>query len=311
MSAQETLAWEAEHRKRAAYAAFAAAGLTLIGDIVTGLSRAIGRHDDRALTLVDTLRRAAEGQPIPPGRLSAQAMDLGHNVPGEIAGVVLFCLGTLLLYPVIAFLFRATRARRPQLPQLALILGAAGTVAYAVGRTVAEVAQFLRARDFVHAADQTNSAANAALSSSATLVGQLFWEVGGLALAFGFVMIALNAMKVGLLTRFMGVLGAIVGATFVLQLDQPGILRMFWLGALGLVLLGRWPGGIPPAWATGEAEPWPTKQQLREQRDAARGDGGDGDAKAARTPAPMPPKPRRPEPAEPSSSAKRKRKRRS
>ncbi|MEA2256119.1 MAG: hypothetical protein QOG35_2164 [Solirubrobacteraceae bacterium] len=309
MSAQETLAWEAEHRKRAAYAALGAAGLTLLGDILTGLSRAIGRHDDRALTLIDTLRRAAEGQSIPPGRLSAQAMDLGHNVAGEIAGVVLFCLGTLLLYPVIAFLFRATRARRPRLPQIALILGAAGTVAYAVGRTVAEVAQFLRARDFVHAADQTNSAANAALSSSATLVGQLFWEVGGLALAFGFVMISLNAMKVGLLTRFMGVLGVIVGATFVLQLDQPGILRMFWLGALALVLLGRWPGGTPPAWATGEAEPWPTQQQLREQRAAARG--GGGDAEAARTLPPMPPKPRRPEPAEPSSSAKRKRKRRS
>jgi hypothetical protein len=105
------------------------------------------------------------------------------------------------------------------------------------------------------------------------------------------------------------VLGVIVGATFVLQLDQPGILRMFWLGALALVLLGRWPGGTPPAWATGEAEPWPTQQQLREQRAAARG--GGGDAEAARTPPPMPPKPRRPEPAEPSSSAKRKRKRRS
>jgi hypothetical protein len=193
-------------------------------------------------------------------------------------------------------------------------MGAAGTVAYGVGRTVTEVAQFLRARDFVHAADQSNSAADAALSSSATLAGQLFWEIGGLTLAVGFVMISLNAMRVGLLTRFMGVLGVIVGATFVLQLDQPGILRMFWLAALGLVLLGRWPGGIPKAWDTGEAEPWPSQQQLREQRAAAQDAGGtEGDAKAARPPAPGAPKPRRPETGAPEhgSSARRKRKRRS
>ena len=79
-------------------------------------------------------------------------------------------------------------------------------------------------------------------------------------------------MRVGLLTRFMGVLGVIVGVAVapILPIDQQGIIRVFWLAALGMLFLGRLPSGTPKAWATGEAEPWPTQQQLREQRAAAR-----------------------------------------
>jgi hypothetical protein len=142
------------------------------------------------------------------------------------------------------------------------------------------------------------------------------------------VLIALNAMRVGLLTRFMGVLGIIVGVTFVLPLDQQGIIRVFWLGALGVLFLGRMPSGVPQAWTTGNAEPWPTQQQLREQRQAARGEaaaeeGGEPPERRpsptertpAKAPPPAPPSPRRPDAAaagtEHSSSKKRKRKRRS
>ena len=76
---------------------------------------------------------------------------------------------------------------------------------------------------------------------------------------------ALNAMRVGLLTRFMGVLGIIVGVLFVIPLEGAlPIVKVFWLVALGVLFLGRWPGGMPPAWVTGEAQPWPTQQELRE-----------------------------------------------
>jgi hypothetical protein len=40
---------------------------------------------------------------------------------------------------------------------------------------------------------------------------------------------------------------------------------MFWLGALGALFLGRWPGGRGPAWETGEAVPWPTMAETRER----------------------------------------------
>ena len=197
------------------------------------------------------------------------------------------------------------------MPQIALVLAAVGAVGFGVGRAVSEVARYLGAHNFVDAADKTNSAASDALSPTATLVGQLIWETSALALGFGIAIISLNAMRVGLLTRFMGVLGVIVGVAVapILPIDQQGIIRVFWLAALGVLFLGRWPSGTPKAWATGEAEPWPTQQQLREQREAARGRRRRAEASpsaARRAPAQRaaPPPPRRPEPA-PSRSGRR------
>ena len=84
--------------------------------------------------------------------------------------------------------------------------------------------------------------------------------------AFLFVMLPLRARRVGLLTPFMGILGAIAGALIVFQLaGVSAIVQAFWLGALGLVFLGRWPGGRGPAWETGEAQPWRTARRRQAQ----------------------------------------------
>lgn len=322
---QDALAWEAEHRTRAAASAFAAAVLTILGVVLTTLGQpGSGKFDDRAVTVIDTMDRAAKGVAPPPGRVAAYAIEVGKDPALPIAGAVLFALGSLAIFYVLAYLFRAVRARRPGLQQIALVMAAIGAVGFGLGRAVSEIARYLGAGDFVDMADQTNSAAADALSPTASVVGQVVWQASALALGFAFVIIALNAMRVGLLTRFMGVLGIIVGVTFVLPLDQQGIIRVFWLAAMGLLILGRLPSGMPKAWSTGEAEPWPTQQQIREQREAARGGGGGSSAPARepapervtpKTPAPTAPTPRRADPAaagtEHSASKKKKRKRRS
>jgi hypothetical protein len=131
-----------------------------------------------------------------------------------------------------------------------------------------------------------------------------------------------------------------VGATIVIGgLDPVGVFRSFWLAALALMILGRLPRGRPPAWSVPEAVPWPSQQQIREQRMAERrareaerapapqrgarrgGRSEDADAGGApaqprggRVPAPRAPQPRRDDvaPGRPHpSSKKRKRKRRS
>ena len=137
---------------------------------------------------------------------------------------------------------------------------------------MAEVARYVGAHDFVDAADKTNSAATDALSPTATLVGQIIWQTSALALGFAYRDHLLNAMRVGLLTRFMGVLGVIVGVAVAADPahrpagHHPRVLA----GRLGVLFLGRWPTASPRRGPPGEAEPWPTQQQLREQRDAAR-----------------------------------------
>jgi MFS family permease len=330
MTPEEILAQEAAGRQRAGFAALAAALLTILGVVLTTIGQpSASQFDDKIVTVVDAMGRTANGQPIPPGRISAFAVEVGQHPIVPILGAILYGLGSMTIFFAMAYLFRATRARRPGMPQIALILAAVGSVGFGIGRAVAEVARYLGAHTFVDAADKTNSAATDALSPTATLVGQLIWETSALALGFGIAIISLNAMRVGLLTRFMGVLGVIVGVAVapILPIDQQGIIRVFWLAALGMLFLGRLPSGTPKAWTTGQAEPWPSQQQLREQRAAKRGDGDaaeggdvrDG-ARASRrsspaAPPPRAPSPRRPDPAAPgsgpSASKKKKRKRRS
>ena len=265
--------------------------------------------------------RTAAGQPIPPGRISAFATEGGQHPVVPIAGAILYGVGSMAIFFAMAFLFRATRARRPSMHQIALVLAAVGSVGFGIGRAVSEVARYIGAHNFVDAVDKTNSAAADALSPTATLVGQLIWETSALALGFAIAIISLNAMRVGLLSRFMGVMGVIVGVAVapILPIDQQGIIRVFWLAALGMLFLGRW-RNTPRAWATGEAEPWPTQQQLREARDAARAEREpdaprSGARSAPKPPPPAAPSPRRPDAAAPgsdhSASKKKKRKRRS
>ena len=59
----------------------------------------------------------------------------------------------------------------------------------------------------------------------------------------------------GLLARFFGTLGMALGVSIILL--PPGTLLLFlWIGWLGLLFVGRVPGGRPPAWEAGEAIPW-------------------------------------------------------
>jgi hypothetical protein len=74
----------------------------------------------------------------------------------------------------------------------------------------------------------------------------------------------LQAVRAGLLTRFFGTLGMALGVSIIL-LGPPGTLLLaLWIGWLGLLFVGRTPGGRPPAWEAGEAIPWlrPGEEQV-------------------------------------------------
>ena len=79
----------------------------------------------------------------------------------------------------------------------------------------------------------------------------------GLAGLLGFtiavVYCALWGMRTGLLTRFWGSLGMALGAVFVFFT----LFTLVWFIYIGLLFAGWVPGGRPPAWASGEAKPWP------------------------------------------------------
>lgn len=289
---EQTLAWEATYRTRAAIASVAAGLLTLAGSALTTLGfRGIPSYADKVVTPLDALGQLAAGTPIPPGRGAAQVLYLADHGVSPIAGAIIQGIGGLLVFAPAAYLYMATKARHPPLIRAALITAAIGAASYGIGTAASGIARYAAATGFP--ADGSNSDAVDALQSASVLIGAAVQQIGGFMLGFTFIMLGLNAMRVGLLTRFMGILGVITGATFVLPLDQQGILRSFWLVALGFLIAGRWPSPIP-AWQTGRPEPWPSAQQMRERRE--------GNVPVPATPAPAP---RAPNP----NASKKKRKR--
>lgn len=263
----------------AAIGSFVAGLFTLVGGIVgAGLYRDFPR-----VPLVDALRDAA-GQPIP-GRegLRTDQILFYDEKAGELLLVsVILAIGALALLLPLTYLLRATKARRPQVPNAAVIVAVAGPVGLCVSELVIQIDAIMKAQDFADSADQGSEAARDALKGGLLVAGQILRQAAVLCLGFAFVLISLNAMRAGLLTRFMGILGIIAGVLFVIPLGgQLPIVPAFWLMALAALFLGRWPNGVPPAWETGKAEPWPTQQEIREARDRARAEASGGEPPAS------------------------------
>ena len=83
-----------------------------------------------------------------------------------------------------------------------------------------------------------------------------------------------GAMRVGLLTRWMGVLGIFTGVLIFLPIggdDARDRARLLDGTAMGMLYAERWPGGDPPAWTSGEARPWPTRADQRAAQQAGGG----------------------------------------
>jgi hypothetical protein len=96
-----------------------------------------------------------------------------------------------------------------------------------------------------------NAVSDAPARSFATYLGL----AGRIALAFALLYSCLWAMRTGLLSRFWGSLGMAMGVAALLLLIQ---FTFIWFLYFGLLVAGWVPGGRPPAWAAGEAVPWPT-----------------------------------------------------
>jgi hypothetical protein len=279
---QAQLSWEARFGRLAAVSAFMAIVFQVASFAVQlpALKDAPGRDD--ALRYRETLLNFQDHS----GVLLASAVTQG--------------IGAFFAAGVLFYLFRATRHRRAELPKLvqwlvplAPVLITVAVVANWSGLSDAadrytkpgatadvkatpnkdqrkDIAAYCRKHargaDAVASCRATRGRQEAVAkklvqdNQGAVGAGALF--AGTIALAFAYVIIALNAMRAGLLSRFMGVLGIIVGGLIVLPLLPQGvpIVQIFWLGALGFLFLGLWPGGRGPAWETGEATPWPVAQ---------------------------------------------------
>lgn len=312
----ETLAEERERRPKAGATAISAALLTFIGSMLV-----LAASRDFPIThLLDTLRSSlGAGEDAGPGPLQSVVLYFHDNLALIAGARVVPAIATGLAGVALVMLYRSIRARDPQVGKFALIAVISGSVLTVVAAVVGTTSLVIDVSQFAGSADQSEDAARDVLRSTFTAGALQLTALGTAVMGIGLLFTARHAMRVGLLTRFMGVLGMIVGALFLIPQLEGSLpfVRIFWLLGLGMLFLHRWPGGMPPAWETGEAQPWPTQQELREQRAAAqaeRGAGGlDDQERRPRRGRPEPPEtpaPEAPRTRAHSSSKKKKRKRR-
>ncbi len=260
MSPEEILAHEARVRNRYAVAAVVAGVLLIIGAVI----QLSGPH-----TSVN--------------ELTLDLLTANKRFPLDLIAAVLNALAALAAAAVLIYLWQAARARNPERvrPYLRVIVILAGVLTAVAGVAYAIVVA-IKVHQFATTGAQTYDEANRLTSGGGLLALQLLGQAAALLVAVAFVLVSLQAMNQGLMSRFMGYLGMFAGALFLFQITQVPVVQAFWLLAVGYLISGRWPSGVPPAWRSGRAEPWPSSAEMRNRRAAAAGAGAGGRVAAGR-----------------------------
>ena len=230
-----------------------------------------------------------------------------------IASFLLSNIGTLLMVVPLRYLAAAEFARSPAPSKIALRLATYGPTVVAVFLPAFEISLILGAHSYLSGSARTAAAITAATAGGARIAIQLILTVGTLALAAAFIMVSLRSMRVGLLTRMMGIVGIICGVLFLIPLTPLPVIQALWLVFFAALLLQFGGRPLPEAWEAGEARPWPARErpvrqprqprQPRAARQPGRGLLRGGGASEPAVPAPV-------APSGPSPSASKKRKRR-
>jgi hypothetical protein len=239
-----TLAWEERWARPVALVTLVS--LLLIAAAIVVASQGIGNTDGQSelLRSVDAHRSA------------------------QLLSSILQALGVGLLAAPLYYLFRAANARSETMRGQLVGVVIAAPLFLAVLAILSGLSNLQAASDFVSdevprlmakgvalGSDRANDLASDTMGDASLRPLAAGFGIGG---QIGFVVAmfytALHAMRTGLLTRFWGSLGMALGAVSFIFFQ----FTLLWFVYLGLLFAGLVPGGKPPAWQSGEAEPWPT-----------------------------------------------------
>lgn len=268
---EKTLSWEKRHRPRAGIAAI----LGALGLLVFYVASQRLQSQGPTTSGLDSLERVGEA-----GRVSQQPslrlaeFEYLHDNQLLVLAIGLGALiGFVGMAWAVGFLGVATRARMAEFKRFLIYVPIIGGVVVGLAILSIQIGVVQITNTFL---DSARTVADATRPRTGIQqFGQVLYTLGSLLLAVGMVIVSLNAMRTGLLTKLFGYIGVVAGALLVL-VPLP-VVQIFWLGGIGFLLLKRWPGGEPPAWRTGKAEPWPSAVQVAQQR-----------AERAGAPAPQP-----------------------
>ena len=264
---KEQVARESERRSRLAVPTFAGGFLYLLSAIIIS-STLKGAPTVGLLQGLAPALSGQAGEAISPR--TGEVKFFSHHASNLIIGSVLAGIAIAALTLALLLLLDATRFRRPNswsVGRPLVLIGGFSLVFLSVGHQVVEYLDLL----------------------------------AGLALAAGMIGTMVNALRVGLLPRWMSYLGSFTAVLIFAPIGgaELEVVPALWMVMMGILYLGKWPNGEPPAWGAGEARPWPSQSQMRAEK---RGEGQVALATGVADVAPDPARPTR-------SSRKRRRKR--
>jgi hypothetical protein len=177
---------------------------------------------------------------------------VGHSGTGQTVALVMRVLAVAFLVPLTVFLFRAIRARNPEHSRAIPILGFVAFAVVGVTTVVGFVEVRDVAREFVASGPQTLRRAEHVLHdarSHGTLrISNVIGLVGGLLFGIWISLTSFELMRVGLLTRFLGVFGLGAGMATAIGIPIGSAMFLGWAGSVACLCFGYWPGGRPSAW---------------------------------------------------------------
>lgn len=182
-------------------------------------------------------------------------------------------LACAAMIPPLLYLFAAVRARSDRVPTPMVGFALIGPLLLVGWSVFTQLGRDQIASDFVAQSGRGGDVYTLLSSlgeSGLNSIGSELLFPAQLGLLIAMVYIPLQAMRVGLLTRFFATFGMALGATLIVLGPNALLFITLWFTFLGLLILNRAPGVRPPAWDAGIAIPWPKPgEQAREREEPA------------------------------------------
>jgi hypothetical protein len=195
------------------------------------------------------------------GRNAQQLHDFHDHATAVAVFSWLSAIAALLMVPALVYLFQAARARNPGMRRELIGLIFIGFVFFAVSIIIGWIARHDVSNTFVREVGGRkfpDHYASGLLDDSGTGKAAATLVLPAvLGIIVSLIYTSLQAMRTGLLTRFWGTLGMALGAAFLILGPLAALFVALWLGYVSLLIGGWLRRGRPPAWAAGEAMPWP------------------------------------------------------
>jgi hypothetical protein len=248
---------ETERRARLSVPAFAGGVLYLLSAIIIAGTL----KGAPTVGLLEGLAPALKGEAEP--AVSPRATEvkfISHHALSLITGSFMAAIAVGALTLILLLLLQATRFRRPETWSAAYPLVLYGGIAVAVVSLAHQVVSAIETHSFAVGHDFTSHAVDKALTTGAgNQIAAYLGLISGLALAAGMIGTMINALRVGLIPRWMSILGMFTALLIVLPIGgaELQVVPAFWMVMMGILYIGKWPNAEPPAWLAGEARPWP------------------------------------------------------